>query len=78
MLRDRGYQIDEDKINQDYDSFKEYITAKPNSLSMFAFRENAAERQKFEKLLENPEENADEIMISKPKKEPIYVCFATE
>ena len=45
---------------------------------MFAYRENVTERKKYEKLLENPEENADEIMISKPKKEPIYVCFMTE
>ena len=54
------------------------IMSKANSLNMFAYRENKTERQKYDKLLENPEADPDELALFKPKKESIYVCFATD
>jgi len=77
MLKDRGYMIDEEMINLDYDSFKDMVT-KRASLNMFALRDKESDVEMYEQMKENPELDNEELGLFKVKKEPIYICFATQ
>ena len=65
ILRDRGFEIDDDDIEQSFDEFKKNMETKP-SMNFIA------------KRAVTDSENAMEEEGNKVKMEPIFVVFATD
>jgi DNA-directed RNA polymerases I, II, and III subunit RPABC1 len=66
ILRDRGYEINDNDINQSLDDFKDNLLSKP-SQNFIAKRE-----------VSNGAMGGEEDGAGKTKMEPIFVVFATD